>query len=311
MDNKVKYGIMVVGAAALLGILGALDVLPTQAKSEKAADAVAEQAAEPVGEPLSKIVEASKIYATVDGEKVTGDDVLGFASSLPAQLQQAPGDRLLPVIVNQLVNDKLLVKAAYSKGIEKSAEVKEAMDAAEKRIVRDTYIRDEVKAKVTDEALRKKYEEMLFNTPKLEQVHAGHILVADEAAAKDVVAKLDKGEDFEKLAKEVSTDPSAKENGGDLGYFTQNQMVKEFADAAFAMEPGTYSKEPVKTQFGYHVIKVLDKRPMPKPEFDQVKGQVQAQLADDVVRGMVSDLRENAKIDLNLPAEKAPEEAAE
>ncbi len=307
MDNKVKYGIMVVGAAALLGVLGALDVLPTQAKTEKAADAAATMAAEPVGEPLSKIVEASKVYATVDGEKVTGEDVLGFAASLPVQLQQAPGDRLLPVIVNQLVNDKLLVKAAYAKGVDKSTDVKEAMDVAEKRIVRDTFIRDEVKGKVTEEALRKKYEEMLFNTPKLEQVHAKHILVADEAAAKDVIAKLEKGEDFEKLAKELSTDPSAKDNGGDLGYFTQSQMVKEFADAAFSMEPGSYSKEPVKTQFGFHVIKVEDKRPMPKPEFDQVKGQVQAQLADDVVRGLVSDLREKAKIDLKLPEEKAAE----
>lgn len=259
-------------------------------------------AAAPSKEPkLTDIVKADAVYATVNGSKITGADVQGFIKNLPEQIQTAAPASLLEVIVNQMANDKLVEAAAAKADLADNADVAKALEAAKAQVLRDAYVKKQLDGKLTDAALRKKYEEMLFNTGRQEEVKAAHILVKEEAKAKELIAQLDKGGDFAKLAKENSLDGS-KDNGGDLGYFAKASMVKEFGDAAFALAKGAYTKTPVKTQFGYHIIKVEDKRLAPKPEFDQVKERVQAQLQEDEVRKMVETLRKDAKIDVTVPA---------
>lgn len=249
---------------------------------------------------LSEIIEENKVYASVNGTNITGKDVQEFASNLPPQLQQAPGKNLLTLIVNQLVNDKLITDNAFASGLENNTAVQEQLAELKTQLVRDTYLQQNVNDTITDAQLKAKYDEMLANTPEIPEVKARHILVETEDEAKAIITELDNGADFATLAQEKSTGPSAT-NGGDLGYFNQSSMVKEFADAAFAMEKDTYSQTPVKTQFGYHVIKVEDKRMQPKPEFAAVEQRVRAQLVDDKVRQLIDNLRSQADLTLDLP----------
>ncbi len=147
--------------------------------------------------------------------------------------------------------------------------------------------------------LKAKYDELIKQAKPVEEVHARHILVKTEAEAKDIIKQLDKGADFEKLAKEKSTDPGSGESGGDLGYFTKDKMVPEFADVAFKLDKGKYTETPVHTQYGWHVIQVLDKRDQPLPPFDnpQVKSQLTQLVLQDQERKVVDDLRGAAKIE--------------
>lgn len=249
---------------------------------------------------LSDILKENKTYANVNGIAITGKDVQAFAASLPPQIQQAPGESLLSLIVNQLVNDKLITEKAFSSGLESDADVQARLTELKTQLVRDTFLQKNVNDTITDAQMKAKYDEMLTNTPDVPEISARHILVETEDEAKALIAELDGGADFATLAKEKSTGPSAA-NGGDLGYFNQTAMVKEFADVAFTMDKGTYTKTPVKTQFGFHVIKVEDKRMQPKPEFAAVEQRVRAQLADDKVRSLIEDLRASADLTLDLP----------
>jgi peptidyl-prolyl cis-trans isomerase C len=159
------------------------------------------------------------------------------------------------------------------------------------------------KGAVSEEAMRKLYDESVAKLTPEEEVHARHILVDSEEKAKEVVAKLKAGGDFAALAKEFSKDPGAAE-GGDLGYFSKDQMVVEFAEAAFKLKKGEIS-EPVKTQFGWHVIKLEDRRTKPVPAFEQVKDQIEQFLVRKAQSDLVLKLRESAKIE-RLTAAAAP-----
>ena len=153
-------------------------------------------------------------------------------------------------------------------------------------------------ALITDDVLKAKYDELTKQVTPPEEVHARHILVKTEAGGEGHhQAQLKKGGDFEKLAKEKSTDPGSGESGGDLGYFTKDKMVPEFADAAFKMDKNSYSKDPVHSQYGWHVIQVLDKRSQPLPTFDQVKPQLAGLVLQDEERKVVEDMHKGAKIE--------------
>lgn len=155
--------------------------------------------------------------------------------------------------------------------------------------------------KVDEEAYYKENKDQ-FKVP--EQVKASHILVKDEAKAKEIIKKLEDGEDFAKLAKEYSEDPGSKEKGGDLGFFSADMMVPEFSKVAFSTEPGTFTKEPVKSQFGYHIIKVEEKKPAHEQTFEEVKDQINQQLTENQLREkfqeMMNKLKKEAKIEYLL-----------
>ena len=285
--------------ALVLAVLAGSTAFAPLGFAADSAKPAATPAAKPAGKTLKQAVNADTVYATYDGGQVTGKDVLNFMDKLPPALQGAP-DQLLPLIVNQMVNDKLVAKAAIDQKIDQEDVTKQRIDAAREQVIRDRFVEKQLDGKVTDAKLKEKYDTLIKNAPPLEEVHARHILVKDEATAKDVITKLNKGGNFNDLAKQYSIDPS-KAQGGDLGYVTRDQMVKEFGDALFAMKKGEVSKTPVKSQFGYHVIKVEDRRTKTKPTYDQVKEALQKQATEEQIRDMVKALREKANVKVNVP----------
>ena len=247
------------------------------------------------------------LVATVNGEKIFRSEVLETAKSLPPQFQQQL-DQVFPALVNRLVDFRLLAVAANGAGLADDEEVKSRLAELRQNVIREVFLERKIDEHVTDEALRGRYDKMIAENPAEAEVHARHILVADEAAAKEVIVALDGGADFAELARERSTGPSGPQ-GGDLGYFTQEQMVPEFAQAAFAMEAGSYTDEPVQTQFGWHVIKVEDRRETAPAPFEEVEEQLREEASREVVNAVLGELREGATIEVVDPLPPASDRA--
>ena len=189
------------------------------------------------------------------------------------------------------VNGKLLYQAAEKADIESTPEYKKQLAAAKEEIARKVYLESKVDKKVNDAEVKKLYDEYTKTFKGEKEVKAKHILVQDEAKAKEVIAKLKKGEKFDKLAQEYSKEPA------ELGYFTKNMMVPEFGDAAFALKKGQYSQTPVKTQFGYHVIEVEDIRTSKPVSLEQAKPQLEGMIVQQAIAEEFENLHKNAKIE--------------
>jgi peptidyl-prolyl cis-trans isomerase C len=207
-------------------------------------------------------------------------------------------------VLSFLIDMKIVSKAAEDKKVQDGEDFKKRLAFTRSRLLMDSLLASEGKAATTDESMKKVYEEASKQIGGEEEVHARHILVETEDDAKAVAEELKKGADFAELAKKKSKDPGASD-GGDLGFFTKDQMVPEFSQAAFALEPGKIS-DPVKSQFGWHIIKVEEKRKRKAPEFDQVKSQIETYVARKAQADYVGKLREAAKIERT----DKPEEAA-
>jgi peptidyl-prolyl cis-trans isomerase C len=193
--------------------------------------------------------------------------------------------------------------AAEDKKIADTDDFKKRMAFTRSRLLMDSLLASEGKAATTDDAMKKVYEEASKQITGEQEVHARHILVESEDEAKAVKAELDKGADFAELAKKKSKDPGASD-GGDLGFFTKDQMVPEFSEVAFKLEPGKVS-DPVKSQFGWHVIKVEEKRSRKAPDFQQVKAQIETYVTRKAQADYVGKLREAAKVE-RMEAANAP-----
>jgi peptidyl-prolyl cis-trans isomerase C len=209
-----------------------------------------------------------------------------------------------------LIDMKIVAKAAEAKKIEDREEFKARLAFTRSRLLMDNLLAVEGKAATTNEAMKKVYDEAVKQIEGEQEVHARHILVESEDEAKAIEAELKKGADFAELAKTKSKDPGASD-GGDLGFFTKDQMVPEFATVAFTLEPGKVS-DPVKTQFGWHVIKVEEKRNRKAPDFEQVKPQIETYVMRKAQAEYVAKLREAAKVEridqaANQPAAKPAE----
>lgn len=204
--------------------------------------------------------------ATVNGETITVEEIKKSYESNPQIAAQVPFDQFYEKAVNIFVDGKLIYQAAQKAGVENTPEYQEQLKTMKEDLARKIYFEKIVAEKVNPTAVQAYYDnEYLKNFKSQKEAKAKHILVADEASAKEVIAKLNKGENFDDLAKEYSKEPA------ELGYFTENLMVPEFAKAAFALKKGTYSKTPVKTQFGYHVILTEDFRdstPLPLKDLE-------------------------------------------
>ena len=236
------------------------------------------------------------IVARVNTVAIHRSDVLHALETMPPQVQQMPMAQVYPLLLERLIDGKLVVGAARAQKLPDDAEIKRKVADFENRAIQEAYLSRTVTGKVTDGLLRKKYEAFVNDNPPQEEVRARHILVANEKAAQDVLAELKKGADFATVARAKSSDGSARD-GGDLGYFGRGDMVAEFSDAAFAMKPGEISKAPVKSQFGYHLIKVEDRRMSPAPSFEDTKEQLRTELSQEMVGEVVEDLRTKAKIE--------------
>jgi peptidyl-prolyl cis-trans isomerase C len=236
-------------------------------------------------------------------------DVVRAYSRLPAQFQQVPISVLYTQIVQQLVDGELLAEAGRADKLQESEDVKQQVAEFEKVALQRAYMDQIVDAELSEEKIRETYDNTIAKTEGPLQVRASHILVESEQEAKEILKALEKDGDFAKLARERSTGPSGP-RGGDLGYFARSQMVEPFSDAAFALEPGTVGPDPVKTEFGWHVIKVVDKRRQPPPTFEESRAGIEEQLTRDIIAAHMTKLRADAKIEMfnidGSPIEDAP-----
>jgi peptidyl-prolyl cis-trans isomerase C len=247
--------------------------------------------------------------ATVNGTAITQADVDFAKQSIGEALARFPASQRDEMVLALLIDMRVLADAAEAKGLADTPEFRQRMAAIRTQTLRDVYMEKVVDATVTDEAVRARYDEEITKAGPREEVSAAHILVPTEEQAKAIIVALDGGADFAKLAEENSTDPGSKTRGGSLGYFGKGQMVPEFEAAAFALEPGTYTKEPVQSQFGWHVIKVEDKREQPLPGYDDVKDQIREIMAREAFVAELNRLKETATIETAAqPAAAQPAE---
>ncbi|MBR1399341.1 MAG: peptidyl-prolyl cis-trans isomerase [Alphaproteobacteria bacterium] len=246
------------------------------------------------------------VAAVINGEQITVAEVKELYEENPQIKAQVPFEEFYSRALDVIVNSKLALQAATKANIQATPEYQKELATVQDELARKVYIDKQVAARVTDEAVKSFYDNYVSEFKSAKEVKAKHILVDTEDMAKEIIAKLDKKAKFDDLAKEYSKDQA------DLGYFTADMMVPEFSEAAFAMEKGSYSKEPVKTEFGYHVILVEDVRDSQPLPLAEVADQIKNNLAQQAVEDVVADLRNNAQIDkYDLNGKKIKEETKE
>jgi len=287
-------------SAAALG----LACIGSAALAQTAADPAAPAAAEtPAAEPAEVALDTP--LATVNGEVLTLGALVSLRSQLPDQYQRLPDEVLLTGLTEQMIDHMLLAQAAVKAGLQDRPAVALVLANQSRAVLADAYLRDEIGRRITPEAIDALYAERFTNAPRELEVKAGHILVETEEQAKDLKAQLDGGADFAALAAEHGTDGTAS-RGGDLGWFVKSDMVPEFAEAAFAMEVGTIS-DPVKTSFGWHLIKLDEKRDREPPALEEVRAGLADELAQQAQIALMSELRDRAE--MVTPERRVPAEA--
>jgi peptidyl-prolyl cis-trans isomerase C len=252
----------------------------------------------------------SKVLAKVDGVEITEEDVRIAAEGLGPDLPPVGNAQREKVVVDFLIDLNVLSAAAEKAKIAEQPDFEKRMKIASQRTLMERFMFSEGAKNTDDASLAASYEEYAKAQPKQTEVRARHILVKTEDEAKIVEARIKAGEDFAKLAGELSSDPESAKEGGDLGFFTKDRMVPEFGEAAFALEPGQVSGI-VKSQFGFHIIKLEEKRPVPGPTFDQVKEQWKQYVIRRAQQELVLRLRQSAKIERfdTPPPAPAPQQA--
>ena len=241
-----------------------------------------------------KDLKADTVVVTVNGKAITLGEIIAVRQSLPDQYQSLPDEILMGALVQQLADQQMLADAAEKKGLEKSDNVVLALKNQRRATLADAYMTDAMITAITEEAIAKVYKEKFESAPAVVEVRASHILVKEEAKAKELKKQLDEGADFAKLAAEHGTD-GTKARGGDLGYFTKEKMVPEFANAAFALDKGAIS-DPVKSPFGWHLIFIADKRNQPVPPLAQVRDKIVSDLSKELQEKVIQDGRAAANV---------------
>ena len=237
------------------------------------------------------------VLAKVNGQAIHASDLKAAAETLPAQARSMPPQQLYPMLLDQLVDAQALLIEAKKTGLDKEPDVQRSMQMAQDRALESSLLNKVVRPQVTDEAIQARYQEQYAGKTGDAEVHARHILVADEATAKKIIAERKKGGDFAALSKQYSKDPSAAQQGGDLGFFKKTDMVPEFADTAFALKDKEVTPVPVKTQFGWHVIQTLEHRTTAPPTFEQVHDELRQQMVQAAVQKEISDVRGQVSIE--------------
>ena len=253
---------------------------------------------------LSLRAEDDPVVARVNGTDVRQSDLTMAEEDLGGNIPQMTPEAKREYLITFVGDMMLVAKAAEAKKMADSNEFKQKLAYARTKLLMESYLQTEAKAAVTDAELHKVYDEAVGQMKSEPEVHARHILVETEDEAKAVLADLKKGTDFAELAKQKSKDPGASD-GGDLGWFTKDQMVPEFSEVAFKLDKGQLS-DPVKSQFGWHVIKVEDKRMRQPPEFEKVKDQLEQYVVRRQQSAVITKLRAEGKIErIGAPAPAA------
>lgn len=281
---------LLLACTTLIGGLSLAGAMPALAAPAKKTEATTTQAA-------SKPASPETVVATVDGQKITVADMQGALAQLPPAVMSVPREKIVPLVLGQLISQKAIEVAAKKSKLENDPDVKSAMKQASEAALMNAYIKNKVAPKITDATMKAYYDTHYANKKPEEEVHARHILVDSESKAKDLIAQLDKGADFAKLATENSSDTAtAKNNGGDLGWFKSGDMIPDFSKAAFATKENTYTKQPVHTVYGWHIIQVLGTRTAPIPKYEDVQGAIRQEMLKDEIGKVVQAAEKNVKI---------------
>jgi peptidyl-prolyl cis-trans isomerase C len=232
---------------------------------------------------------ADPVVARVNGGEIRLSDLSEAAQGLPAEMRSMPPAMLFPLLLDQLVDRAAIVELARRRGMEKDPAVARAMARAQEQALQNALMARDVGPLVTEAELRARYDREIAGKPGEEEVHARHILLPDEAAGRAVIAELKKGGDFAAIARARSVDKASGD--GDLGFFKQNDMVAEFATAAFALAPGQVTDAPVKSQFGWHVIRVEARRRAPPPAFEEAYDGLRAKTIQEAVAKVLEQAR--------------------
>jgi len=262
-------------------------------------------ACQPKGAATTAAADTSPALATVNGTTITQNFFDFYIKAIAGKKASDLTPEQQSVALDNLIRAQLVAQQADKDGVEKTADTQDLLELTRLNVLQQTmeerYLKDK---KPTEQELRAEYENQVAALPKLE-FHARHILVATEPFAQGVVQSLEKGAKFEDVAKKESMD-SSKDNGGDLGWFTPDRMVKPFADAVTSLKPGDYTHKPVQTQYGWHVIQLVDTRPLSPPPFDQVKQRLEQVVQAKKFKSYTDDLISKAKIDRTSAAPAAP-----
>lgn len=257
--------------------------------------ALAQEATAPAA--AAPAVAPETVVATIGDLTITEADLAFAAEDLQQELQQVPAEERRAFLVTVLIDMKVMAKAAKEAGMADTELFKRRLQYLEERTLRRDYFTQKIAASVTEESIKVAYDEYVKDFKPVEEVHARHILVATEEEAKAVKAELEGGKPFEVLAMEKTTDPSGKQNGGDLGFFAKGMMVPEFEAVAFTLEPGKVS-DPVQSQFGWHVIKLEEKRMSAPPAIEQLQQQLGQQVMFKAFDESVAALKKDLKLDI-------------
>jgi peptidyl-prolyl cis-trans isomerase C len=254
---------------------------------------------------MARAAEEDAVVARVNSIDIRQSDLAFAEEEIGGNMPTIPPEQKRDYLINYLIDVIVLSQAADKQKLGDKPDVKRRLTFDHNRLLMEALLQDAGKSSLSEEAERKVYDEAVKQVKNEEEVHARHILVPTEDEAKAILAQLKGGADFAALAKEKSKDPGAAE-GGDLGYFTKEQMVPEFAEVAFKLGNGQLS-DPVKTQFGWHIIKVEDKRIRPTPTFEQVKPQIENYVAHRAQADLVENLRKSATVErLDKPVAADP-----
>ena len=292
-------------ALTFLGILPALAQSPAPAVTPApgAAPTQAPVAATPPA------VAQDPVLARVEGEPVRLSDVLATAAEvLPPEMRAVPPETLVGMIppeamrqlVERTITDRALLAAARRAGIDRDPEVRARLARAEAQELTQSLLQREVLPRVTDETVRARYDRDVAAAPSEEEVRARHILVPTEAEARTALADLNRGQSFEDVSRRMATGPGTRE-GGELGWFKRADMVPAFSEAAFALQAGQLVPAPVRTQFGWHVIRVDERRRTQGPSFDDAREQIRQALLQEEVAGAVERLRNSVRVEREAP----------
>ena len=253
-------------------------------------------------------VSPDTVVATVGGEPITEADLSFAAEDLTQELSQMPPEQRKPFLLRVLIDMKVMAKAGEDAGMADTPLFQQRLNYLEERALRRAFFAETIANAVTEESVRAEYDKFVADFAPADEIRASHILVAEEAEANAIKAELDGGADFATLAKEKSIDPGAA-NGGDLGFFGKGMMVAPFEAAAFALTDIGQVSAPVQSQFGWHIIRLEEKRQSAPPAFEQVAGQLQQQLLMTTFDDTVAKLMDGVTIDIPDAALKAAVDA--
>ena len=270
-----------------------------------------ETAPAPEAAPAAAPVDPAAVVATVNGKPVTEADLALAEGELAQQFARLAPEQRRAAALSAAIEIKVMAAQAVADGLDKDPDFKRRAEFLQERALHGEMVEKQVVGKITDDEIRARYDKEITAVPPANEIHARHILVKTKEEADAIIKQLDDGADFQKLANEHTSDPSGKTNGGDLGYFGPGQMVPEFDKAAGALEVGAYTKEPVQTQFGWHIIKLEDKRAKQPPAFDAVKENVRSMIVRDKYFELVKSLRAAAKVEIPDAELKKAVDAAE